>query len=1296
MSVRNLNITVTAVDKVSKTFQSIDKRINSMGKSLQKAGKQMQDTGKTLSTRVTAPLVGLGTAAVMTVAKFDDSMSKVQAVSGATGEDLESMRDLAQDLGSTTAHSASQAADAMGYLALAGWETNEIMEATPQMLSLASAGSLDLAQAADIVSDTMSGFGMAAEDAGRAADVFAAAQAGSNVSVEMLGESMKYAAPIANMFGASLEETSAVAGMMGDAGIKASQAGTALRSGFRRLAGPTEDGAAALESMGVATVEADGSMRGIVDIMQDMEAGMDGMSQEAKIAAATQKFGAEASGAWMAVMEGGTDNLQAFTEELYDSKGAADDMAETMEDNIGGAFRAMRSQMEGILIQLGDLLVPVLMNHVVPALEAMSEWISNAIDWFTQLDPQWQKVIGLAVGFAAALGPMLLIAGKVVAAVGTMTVGIAALSSPIVIVIAAVAAFAAGLIHLYRTNDEFREKVTGAWERIKAFGLETWALLKETTKSVFESVEKTVKHTLEWIAGFWDTWGSTIMGVVEIVWGQIELIITTAIKVVQGVIQTVLAVIRGDWKKAWEGIRSIFSNIWGLITGTIKNMAKVIGTVLSGLAKNAIVWARDMVVEFILGIDQRLKDIGSKAQEIYGEIKSKIDDLITDMKVWAINAVKSFISGITEWIGNVRAKAEELAGSVIGGIKGVFGMSSPSTVMIDIGEEVCKSMETGIENEEDAPKTKLEDVGDWLIEHAEGIASGMIEPGENICKSLGDGIEQLSELPKSKLEEVGKALTTQAGSIAEAITSALSNFRVPDLSAIVADPSSYKGLTQSDIAHGDYIGRRGGNVGAATQSEFESAVKAAGVEFAKKHDVTTSVGEDMARAAIREGQHHLVENDTTKKATGSASDSSGSSGRESGTSSTGATFRDMRATKDKNWMGTDYWKGGPTWVGEKGPEIVDLPKGARITPNHEIDSAFDPLPRKMGQTGEALLRSLSDGMKDRKKRLESTAKNVAGDLLRSFKGVLGMKSPSAVMVDAGEEICNSLGKGIEDQSEVPKAKLAAVGEGLKSQAEGIANDVTSTLSGAASDARGSGTHPSGMSGLGYMRKQQKMIDEMDWGADIPRLPHMVDTAGGRQKEHWTEGLRAGDFTARDHVDMTQEMRTEYRKRGPRFLEALRRAGLVTGRDVTTGRISGAAATPDEWEKWMKEEGEKLPEIDRRDWRTPDFYYKDGVPTQYKHKHGGVIPGNWQGTDYWGGGLTWVGEKGPEILDLPRGSRVTANHDIKGGGDFKPTININVSGGDGDSTAKKVKEAVKRQVVPELERYFRRHVKVGVN
>ncbi len=409
---------------------------------------------------VTAAITGLATAAVKTSADFDSSMSKVSAISGATGDDLEKLRDKAREMGETTQYSASDAADAMTYMAMAGWDTADMLSGLDGVMYLAAASGEDLATTSDIVTDALTAFGLSAEDSGHFADVLAAASSNANTNVSMMGETFKYCAPIAGSLGFTVEDTAEAIGLMANAGIKSSQAGTSLRTIMTNLTGTLKISGAAIGDVEIATTEADGSMRDLSEILADCREAFDGLSESEKSQAAETLVGKNAMSGFLALMNSGEGDINKLSSAIANCDGVSQSMAETMQDNLNGQITVLMSQLQELAISFGELLMPTIRN-IVSA-------IQDLVDWLNQMDESQQQVIITVAAVAAALGPLLIIIGQITTGIGALMTAapalgaaFAAIASPAGGIVLATAALAALTLAIIDTNDasvDYREE----------------------------------------------------------------------------------------------------------------------------------------------------------------------------------------------------------------------------------------------------------------------------------------------------------------------------------------------------------------------------------------------------------------------------------------------------------------------------------------------------------------------------------------------------------------------------------------------------------------------------------------------------------------------------------------------------------------------------------------------------------------------------------------------------------------------------------------------------------------------
>lgn len=457
---------VKGVEKITKSVEGLKKADAGLDwKGTEAGGKAARESNEgytvlkgTLanlaSTAVTAAVGGIKDAASAVVeigSAFETSMSKVSALSGATGDDLAALEAKARELGSTTTFSASQAADALGYMALAGWDTQAMLAGVGPVLSLAQAGELDLAAASDLVTDYLSAFNMTAEDTGRMVDVLAYAQAHANTTVDGLGQAFKNCAANCNAAGMDVETTSAAIAMMANQGLKGSEAGTALNAVMRDMTSRMEDGAIKIGDATVAVMDAEGNYRDFADILADVEAATDGMGDAEKAAALQSTFTADSIKGLNLMLNAGAGELSSFRDDLYGCAGAAEDAATAMTDNLQGDLAGMGSAFEELALKIYDGVqeplrdaVQFVTGSVVPALTFLVEHVDY---------------VAVALGgVAAAVTAMNF--GKVASALSAVPKLLAGFTGgPILLVVGALTALAAGAKWAYDNVQPFREAV---------------------------------------------------------------------------------------------------------------------------------------------------------------------------------------------------------------------------------------------------------------------------------------------------------------------------------------------------------------------------------------------------------------------------------------------------------------------------------------------------------------------------------------------------------------------------------------------------------------------------------------------------------------------------------------------------------------------------------------------------------------------------------------------------------------------------------------------------------------------
>lgn len=397
-------VSKSSVGRLGQTFSEIGPKIRSIGDS-------MKSVGRNMSLHVTAPIVAGFGAAMKKSIDFDDTMRKVKATSGATGDEFNQLRTKALQMGRDTKFTASESAEAMNYMALAGWDTKDMLKGVGGVMDLAAASGEDLASVSDIVTDNLTAFGMKAKDSTHFADVLAQTSSKANTDVRGLGEAFKYAAPVAGALGYSVEDTSIAIGLMSNAGIKGEKAGTALRTMFTNLSKPTKAMKDEMDKLGISITDSNGEMLPMRDVLDQLRGKMGGLSKDQQAAAASTIFGKEAMSGALAVINASDEDYKKLTKSIDGSKGASKRMAKEMEGGIGGAMRKMKSAIESLAISLGDALAPMLYKA--------AKWITSLANKFSNLPTGVQKTIAVVGLLAAAIGPLLMVFGVMVSTIGT-------------------------------------------------------------------------------------------------------------------------------------------------------------------------------------------------------------------------------------------------------------------------------------------------------------------------------------------------------------------------------------------------------------------------------------------------------------------------------------------------------------------------------------------------------------------------------------------------------------------------------------------------------------------------------------------------------------------------------------------------------------------------------------------------------------------------------------------------------------------------------------------------------------
>ncbi len=403
---------VLNADQYFKTLEEADKKTKSFENKLKGYGDKIEKAGKTWSKKVSAPIVGVGALATKLGIDFQSAMSEVGAISGATAEELEVLEKKAREMGATTKFSASDAADGLKYMAQAGWETDQMLEGIEGVMMLAAASGEDLAVTSGIVTSSLAAFGMEAAQAGEFADLLASASSSAQTDVALMGETLKYAAPIFGAAGYSAEDAALAIGLMANQSIVGSQAGTVLRAAVTRLVAPSDEAAEKMKELGIEITDAEGNMLPFKDVMDDLRGVFGDLTKEQQLQTAELLFGKEAMSGMLAIVNSTEEDYEKLTKATSDYTGTAKDMSDFMQDNLKGRWEEFKSGVAEVALQIYDLLLP-----------ALESWLAKGqafVDWFSELDDGTKKTILNIAGLAAAIGPLLIAGGKVAAGVGSI------------------------------------------------------------------------------------------------------------------------------------------------------------------------------------------------------------------------------------------------------------------------------------------------------------------------------------------------------------------------------------------------------------------------------------------------------------------------------------------------------------------------------------------------------------------------------------------------------------------------------------------------------------------------------------------------------------------------------------------------------------------------------------------------------------------------------------------------------------------------------------------------------------
>lgn len=567
---------------------------------------------------------------------FTSTMSEVSAISGATGEDFEKLEACAREYGATTVFSASNAAEALKYMSLAGWDADQSTSALGGVLNLAAASGMELGAASDMVTDYLSAFAMEAGDAAYFADLLSYAQSHSNTTAEALGEAYKNCAANLNAAGQDVETVTSLLEGMANQGYKGSEAGTAMAAIMRDITNGMKDGAIKIGETSVAVMDAQGNFRDLTDILTEVEAATNGMGDAERAVALSSTFTADSTKGLNLILNEGMDKIAGYEEELRGASGSAEEMANIMNDNLSGDVAAMNSAFEELGLKIYDALesklragVQFITNGVIPAIE----WLGGHIPEVTIAVSGLGAVIA-AMNWGTISSKIAMVKGALV----KLAAALGGVSLPAIAIIAVITAVALAFTNLWKNNEEFRNKITAIWDGIKAKFDEFGQGIVDRLNALgfeFEDITEVMKAV-------WDGFCEVLAPIFEGVFQQISNILNEALDILTGLFDIFAGIFTGDWDMVWQGVQEVFGAVWDFVVATFENWIST----FTSLADTVLGWFGTDWETVWTNVKTFFSDTWNAISSFFSGILTGIKTFFTD--TW--NAIVSFFSGILSGI----------------------------------------------------------------------------------------------------------------------------------------------------------------------------------------------------------------------------------------------------------------------------------------------------------------------------------------------------------------------------------------------------------------------------------------------------------------------------------------------------------------------------------------------------------------------------------------------------------------------------------------------------------------------
>ena len=658
-----IDVTLRLVDNMTSPLNSAGQALarhamqyQRAGRQIQKAGKQISAVGGGMTKNFTIPIAGAGVAAIKLASDFESGMSKVSSISGATGGELDKLSKKAKEMGAKTKFSATEATEAYQYMAMAGWRAGDMLNGIEPIMKLAGATGEDLATTSDIVTDALTAFGMKSSDTQTFVDLLAKTASSANTNVSMLGESFKYVAPVAGSLGYSAADTSKMLGIMADSGIKASTAGTSLRSALSRMASPTKDVKSAMNALGISLTDSKGNMKSLDTVMGEMRGSFSKLTETQKAQYAASIAGKTGMSGLLAIVNSSDEEWNKMTKAMKESAGAANKMYETANDNLNGSLTVLKSTVESIAISFGE--------RMTPYVKKATEWVQKMADKFNALTPSQQDMIIKAGLVVASIGPMLMIFGKTVTTVGKVVHAFGTLgrwfkvfgtlagivTSPAGMVIGAIAGIALAALLIYKNWDKIEPMFKKIMKSIgpilknvaKVVRSMASSIIKEA-KKLYKASEPLIKSATKMIEKIADVIGKVLIKAVHSTIPVLKSLGKTC-KIVFGFLADIVIEAVANISEVIQRLTPVFSVVFDSI-GTVVSAA---GTVISAYIEGIMITCNG-IIEFINGVFSGDWTAAWKGiVDGFGWIFEGIADLCKAPLNAVINLINSAIKGINK------------------------------------------------------------------------------------------------------------------------------------------------------------------------------------------------------------------------------------------------------------------------------------------------------------------------------------------------------------------------------------------------------------------------------------------------------------------------------------------------------------------------------------------------------------------------------------------------------------------------------------------------------------------------